>query len=84
MERVFLGWDRPGLEAAVEHIVERFGSPRDATRKLDLSTVIVAVPGARAGRRLLELLVERAEQEGRDLIAPEIRTIGELPERLYL
>ncbi len=60
MERVFLGWNRPGLAAAVEYLVGR------AARAgvLDLGGVIVAVPGARAGRRLLELLLERAERRG--------------------
>ncbi|MGQ9575030.1 MAG: PD-(D/E)XK nuclease family protein [Thermoguttaceae bacterium] len=79
MQRVFLGWDRPGLTAAVEYLVGRFGRPG----LVDLGGVVIAVPGARAGRRLLELLVEQAEQQGSILTPPRIVTVGVLPELLY-
>lgn len=79
IERVFLGWDRPGLAAAVDYLVERFG----AGESLDLGEVIVGVPGGRAGRRLLERLVDTAESGRRPLCPPQIVTIGGLPERLY-
>jgi len=79
MERVFLGWDRPGLAVAVDYLAGRFGTG-DA---LDLGEVIVAVPGGRAGRRLLERLVDLAEATGRPLCPPRIVTIGRLPELLY-
>jgi len=80
MERVFLGWDRPGLVAAVEYLEGR------AARAgvLDLGGAVVAVPGARAGRRLLELLLERADQRGGALVPPQIVTVGQLPELLYV
>jgi len=77
--RVFLGWSQPGLLAAVDYLVQRYGKP--AT--LDLRGVVVVVPGGRAGRRLLELLVERAEALGRVLLPPDILTQGRLPELLY-
>ncbi|MBN1909966.1 MAG: PD-(D/E)XK nuclease family protein [Pirellulales bacterium] len=79
IERVMLGWDRPALEAAVEWVGARFGDGM----VLDLSGLVVAVPGARAGRRLLELLVERAEETRLVLTPPEIVTVGRLPEKLY-
>ena len=79
MERVFLGWDRPGLAAAVDYLVRRFGRPG----ALDLGGAVVAVPGARAGRRLLELILQRAEEEGRLLTPPKILTVGRLSEQLY-
>lgn len=79
IQRVFLGWDRPSLELAIDYLVERYG---DAAA-LDLEKVTVALPGARAGRRLLELLVQRAESEGRVLAPPTICTPGRLPEELY-
>ncbi|HLA85671.1 MAG TPA: hypothetical protein VJL29_12840, partial [Thermoguttaceae bacterium] len=63
IKREFLGWDRPGLSLAVDWLIDRFGTP-DA---LDLGRAIVAVPGGRAGRRLLERLVEVAEASGRAL-----------------
>jgi inactivated superfamily I helicase len=87
MKRVFLGWDRPGLAAAVDYLVGRVpGHPPGARGRpgtLDLGDVIVAVPGARAGRRLLELILQRAEEEGRLLAPPTILTVGRLPEQLY-
>jgi ATP-dependent helicase/nuclease subunit B len=79
MERVFLGWERPGLAAAVDVLVRRFGGPGT----LDLGGVVIAVPGGRAGRRLLELILQRAEQDGRLLTPPKIITVGRLPEQLY-
>jgi len=79
IKREFLGWDRPGLSLAVDWLIDRFGTP-DA---LDLGRAIVAVPGGRAGRRLLERLVEVAEASGRALGPPRMITIGRLPELLY-
>jgi RecB family exonuclease len=80
MERVFLGWNRPALVAAVEYLEGR----ADRAGRLDLAGVVVAVPGRRAGRRLLELLVQRADERGGSLVPPEIVTVGQLPELLYL
>ncbi len=92
IQREFLGWDQPLLETAAEWLFRRFGlaehSPSFALRvsedEWDLGRVVVVVPGRRAGRRLLELLVLRAEAAGRRLIPPAIETLGVLPERLYL
>ena len=81
MERRFLGWTRPALHSVADFLIERWG---DETR-LDLADVIVVVPGARAGRRLIELLVERCEDGGGgglDLVPPAIVTARALPERL--
>jgi len=75
----FLGWDRPGLVSAVDHLVTRFGQ----AGLLDLRSVVIVVPGGRAGRRLLELLVDRAGQSGWALFPPKIITQGNLPELLY-
>lgn len=79
IERVFLGWRHPGLLAVADFLQGRF----EAAGTLDLSGVIVVVPGARAGRRLVEILVLRAEERGLWLRPPEIVTLGGLPERLY-
>ena len=49
----------------------------------DLSRVIVVVPGRRAGRRLLELLVFEARERKLHFIPPTIITEGGLPELLY-
>ncbi len=79
IRRVFCDWKRPGLLAAVDYLAATFGAPSS----LDLEGVIVALPGQRAGRRLIELLVERAERDDLVLRPPRILTLGELPERLY-
>jgi RecB family exonuclease len=49
----------------------------------DLSGAIVVLPGARAGRRLLELLVEQAEERKAAIVPPSIVTLGTFPEKLY-
>ncbi|MBL8826457.1 MAG: hypothetical protein JNM18_05690, partial [Planctomycetaceae bacterium] len=77
--RRFLGWDRPLLAAAVDELLSLFGQ----AASLDLGEVIVVTPGAAAGRRLLELLVDRATNEHRPLVPPRFVTQGELPELLY-
>jgi hypothetical protein len=77
--RIFLGLQQPALPAAAEYLVARFGAPA----LFDLREVIVVVPGARAGRRLLEVLVDLAAEQGRPLVPPQIHTVGQLPELLY-
>ena len=67
--RVFLGWDRPLLAAAADHLVERFGD--------DLHDVVLALPGRRAGRRLEELLAVRGVRR-----PAEVTTAGYLTDRL--
>ncbi len=75
----FLGWTDPALPAAAEWLVRR----GKAGRELDLGRTILVLPGSRAGRRLLELLVERAEAESLLFTPPKITTEHELPELLY-
>ncbi len=77
--REFLGWERPLLESAAEWLAQKY----PGRGELDLSGAIVVVPGRRAGRRLLELLVTRAENEHQRLTPPRIETLGKLPEELY-
>lgn len=79
MKRFYLDWSQPALPQAAEHLARRFGQA-DA---LDFGSLIVAVPGRRAGRRLLELLVELAERRNVPIIPPRTVTLGELPELLY-
>lgn len=82
--RRFLDWKRPALVSAAEWLREKYRRKDEAsTRTLDLRGLIVVVPGGRAGRRLLELLVERAEGDGLVLFPPVITTEGRLPELLY-
>ena len=63
VERVFLGWDRPFLTAAVDWLLER----RDG-----LPEMLVVVPTAQSGRRLREALAEAAGA----VLSPKIATPG--------
>jgi ATP-dependent helicase/nuclease subunit B len=56
---------------------------RPPPRELDLRGVVVVTPGARAGRRLGELLLDQAEALGAALTPPRFATLGRLPELLY-
>ena len=78
-ERVFLGWDRPVLESAVEKLRERFQQGDN----WDLREMRIVLPSALAARRLQELLAHQAQEVGLVLYPPKIHTIGQLPERLY-
>jgi hypothetical protein len=63
----------------VDYLVARYGSGST----WDLRQVVVALPGARAGRRLLELLVDRVDEARCRLVPPTITTVGKVPELLY-
>ncbi|NLY02160.1 MAG: hypothetical protein GXY83_39250 [Rhodopirellula sp.] len=80
LSRVFLDWSGLPLHSAVDYLVARFRTPD----RLDLEKTILALPGGRAGRRLMELLIDRAEQEKLALRPPMVVTVGQLPERLYV
>jgi hypothetical protein len=64
---------------AADYLAQRFGSPG----RLDMSGVVAIVPGARSGRRLLEILVGRAEEGKVAFHPPRIETPGRLPELFY-
>jgi ATP-dependent helicase/nuclease subunit B len=77
--RKFLGLERPALHLAADYLFERFA----AADTCDMGHVIVVVPGRRVQRRLLELLVERAEQHKGRFRPPQVETPGRLPEQFY-
>jgi ATP-dependent helicase/nuclease subunit B len=73
VERVFLGWDRPLLPLVVDHLLAHAkGAP------IDLRHLLIVTPVARAGSRLLESLVLRAEESGRTILPPRVVTTGAL------
>jgi ATP-dependent helicase/nuclease subunit B len=73
ISREFLGIERPGLFAAADVLC------RDARAgELDLGGHLIVVPGSRAGRTLLAVLVERCEDLGLVLTPPQIITPSEL------
>lgn len=79
LTRHFLGTLQPALVSATDYMVQRYVSDGE----LDLSGVVVVVPGARAARRLLELLVQRAGDRFPGLRPPRILTFSSFPELLY-
>ena len=72
---MFLGWDHPSLPAAAAHVVEHYIEGRVA----DLRPATIVLPGRRARRRIVELLLDEAEVRGATLIPPEATTVGGLP-----
>lgn len=80
IERKFLGLDHASLPLAADYLAVRY----HLGAALDLSQVLVVVPGAQAGRRLLELLVQFSQRRSMRLTPPQIETVGRVPERLYL
>ncbi len=77
--RKFIDWSRPALPAAAEFLLETY--VRGGV--FDLGDVVIVVPGGRAGRRLMEILVQLAEERSLVLFPPHVETMGSLPERLY-
>ena len=80
LQRLFLDWSQPALPAAAEYLIGRCA--KDGA--LDLSGLIVVVPGSRAGRRLVEILVEKSDEKGLHFTPPRIVTEGTVPELLYV
>ena len=77
--RTFLDWSQPALPQAADWLM-RTGRMMN---HVDLSDTIVVLPGKRAGRRLLELLVERTHRHSWRFSRPTVTTAGQLPELLY-
>lgn len=72
-------WNQPLLCTAADYLLGRFRQGN----MVSLSHVVLVLPGRRAGRRLLEILLERTEAENLAFVPPEIVTAGTLPELLY-
>ena len=73
----FLGWDGPLLARAAERIMGSAEGPED------LGDLVIAVPGARAGRGLARELREQAWARGwSGYFAPQITTPGGLVDQL--
>ena len=79
IQRIVLDWSQPALAQVADYLAGTT-NPSDA---IDLSAYIVVLPGARAGRRLLEILVEQSDRQQRMLHPPRVVTVGQLPELLY-
>lgn len=77
--RIFMDWKQPMLPATAAFLQTQY--VRDGA--LDLEQVVIVTAGARAGRRLLELLVDLADKQELALVPPTFVTTGALPELLY-
>ena len=77
--RHFLDWKQPALLSAVQYLCEQ----HEKDGLVDLSDVVLVFPGRRAGRRLMELLLERVGEAELSFLPPQIETGGTLPELLY-
>ncbi len=77
--QVWLGWDRPILHSTLEYLLKRYRKDQ----LWDMDHVLCVFTSSLAGRRLSELLAEKAFEDGLVLRPPEIITIGNLPEKLY-
>jgi len=75
VSRIFLGWGQPALPAAAAHLIEHYVDGAVA----DLRPATVVLPGRRALRRIIELLLDEAEARGATLIPPTTTTVGKLP-----
>jgi sulfur relay (sulfurtransferase) DsrF/TusC family protein len=79
LTRHFLDFSQPALSSAAEYLLQRYQRGAGA----DMANAIVVLPGRRAARRLLEILVEVSQQRGLLLSPPTLETVGQLPEQLY-
>ncbi|MGE4195698.1 MAG: PD-(D/E)XK nuclease family protein [Phycisphaerales bacterium] len=80
LKRTFLGWDRPLLALLRDHLLHHYVAQpcsHFAPGVVDLSSCVVVLPGRRAGRRLIELLLGSCPGGG--LLPPRITT----PENLW-
>jgi ATP-dependent helicase/nuclease subunit B len=79
IQRIFLGTDRPALHLVTDYLFGRFAQLGQA----DFRQVTLVLPGGRAGRRLLERLIDASKQQNARFTPPKILTVGQLPELLY-
>ena len=78
--RHFLGWDTPALHSASRWIVQ---AHLTESNELDLSSVHLVVPGKRAARILLGILVDHCDEHQIVMIPPVILTPLEIPSVLF-
>lgn len=79
--RHFCDWAEPLLPAAARLLLDHYRDPEG--RSARMQDAVVVLPGSRAGRRLKELLLEAASENGVRLVPPRTVTVKVLPELLY-
>lgn len=70
IEHVFLGWDAPVMRRSASWLCDRYRSGG----VIDLSEVVVVMPGGRAGRQLTAALVDEGDRIGIPLFLPRVVT----------
>lgn len=87
IHQTYLSWDEPCLPLAADWVLSQKLTTHEAGNvsadlsEADLSNFTLVVSSSRAGRRLLEILVERTT--GQAMTPPRIVTLSKLPEFLY-
>ena len=76
---IFLGWDGPALPLAAAHLIDHY-IDGDV---VDMRAATLVLPGGRALRRIIEVLLDETEARGATLIPPTATTVGNLPLELH-
>lgn len=86
----FLGWDRPLILSATDHLWEMYGpqgryaTPSSGQQAVwDLSELLIILPTGRGVRRMSQRVKRESERRRVELKQPHWITVGELPPRLY-
>jgi hypothetical protein len=79
--RHFCDWAEPLLPAAARLLLDHYRDAEGESARME--DAVVVLPGARAGRRLKELLLEAASESDIRLVPPRTVTVKVLPELLY-
>lgn len=79
IERLFVGVERPLLLEAAKLLKDRYC--RDG--EWDMGSVVVALPGSQAARRLRRIIIDLAERGALSVTPPEMCTPAHLLEKLY-
>lgn len=77
--RHFIDWNQPLLPAVADYVIQRYAKGK----QLDLRNVVMVFTGARASRRMLELLFEKAAKKWPAFMPPRMVTFRHFPEMLY-
>ncbi len=77
--RHFIDWNQPLLPAVADYVIQRYANGK----QLDLRNVVMVFTGARASRRMLELLFEKASKKWPAFMPPQMVTFRHFPEMLY-
>ncbi len=79
VRRIFMGWDRPLLQSAIQACLKLYSSGHC----WDMEHVTVVLPSSIAARRLQQLMAITAHEKELTFRPPKVMTFGDLPEELY-